>query len=92
MSRMVFSPVSGVFVEDGEADGDLQRRGVGHAALFAFGHVVLELQANGIAAAVAERDDVLVKRSAAMAQHVADMEGSVLMVAPQLGLRQVERR
>ena len=64
----------GILIENGQPDGDLQRRGVGHAALFALGHVVLQLQAHRIAAAVAEGDDVLVERSAAMAQHIAHME------------------
>ena len=82
----------GILVENREANGDFERRRIGHAALFALGHVVLELQAHGIAAAVAERDDVLVERSAAMAKHIANRNGSVLIVAPQLGLRQVERR
>ena len=63
-----------VLVVDGKADGHLERSGVGHAALFALGDVVFQLQANGIAAAVAERDDVLVERSAAVAQHVANVE------------------
>ncbi len=64
----------GVLVVNGQPDGDLERRGVGHAALFALGHVVFQLQPHGIAAAVAERDDVLVERSAAVAQHVAHVE------------------
>ena len=64
----------GVLVENREPDGDFERGGIGHAALFALGHVVFQLQADGIAAAVAERDDVLVERSAAMAKHVARME------------------
>ena len=64
----------GVLVVNGKPDGDLERRGVSHAALFALGHVVFQLQADRIAAAVAESDDVLVERSAAVAEHVADME------------------
>ena len=64
----------GILVENGQPDGDLERSGVGHAALFALGHVVFQLQAHGIAAAVAESDDILVERSAAVAQHIADME------------------
>jgi hypothetical protein len=35
----------GILVVDGEADGDLERSGVGHAALFALCLVVLQLQA-----------------------------------------------
>jgi hypothetical protein len=63
-----------VLIEHGQPDGDLERSRVGHAALFALGHVVFELQTHGIAAAVAESDDVLVERSAARAQHVAQVE------------------
>ena len=43
-----------VLVVDGEPDGDLERRGVRHAALFALRHVVLQLQADRVAALVAE--------------------------------------
>ena len=63
-----------VLVIDGKADGHLERGGVGHAALFALGDVVFQLQTHWIAAAVAESDDILVERSAAVTQHVADME------------------
>ncbi len=67
--------VSGlILVEHSEANGDLERRGVGHAALFALGLVVLELKADRIAAAVAKRDDVLVERAALVAEDVAWME------------------
>ena len=45
-----------------------------HAALLALRHVVLQLQADRVAALVAERDDVLVERAALMAEHVAGME------------------
>src|SRR5204862_2265211 len=51
-------------VEDREADDDLQWRRVGHAALLAFGHVILEVQLNRVAALVAEGDLVLVRRAA----------------------------
>ena len=78
----------GVLRIDGEADGDLERRSICHAAGLALHHVVLELQADRVAALVAESDDVLVKRSAVVAEHIA----GVLMVAPQAGLRQVDRR
>src|SRR5579862_148980 len=63
-----------IFVENRQPDGDFERSRVRHAALFALGHVVFELQPDGIAAAVAERDDVLVKRSAARAQDFAQVE------------------
>ncbi len=64
----------GVLVINRQPDGYLERRRVGHAALFALGHVVFQLQPDRIAAAIAEGDDILVERSAAVAQHVADME------------------
>ena len=64
----------GILIENREPDGDLQRSRVSHAALLALGHVVFELQAHGIAAAVAEGDDILIERSAAMAEHIAQME------------------
>ncbi len=64
----------GILIENREPDGDLQRSRVGHAALFALSHIVFELQADGIAAAVAKGDDVLVERSAAMAEHVPQVE------------------
>ncbi len=44
----------GILLEDGEPHGDLERSGVGHAALFALAHVILQLQADRIAALVAE--------------------------------------
>src|SRR5262249_37738869 len=64
----------GIFVVNRQPDGNLKRRSVSHAALFALGHVVFQLQTDGIAAAVAESNDVLVKRSAAMAENIAQME------------------
>jgi len=67
MSRIVLFPVSG-------PDGDLQRRRVGHAALFALCHVVLQLQADRVAALVAEVGRVRVVGAAARAQHVARVE------------------
>ena len=63
-----------VFVVDRQADGDFERRRIGHAALFALGHIVLQLQGHGIAAAITERDDVLVERAALVAEHIAGME------------------
>ncbi len=64
----------GVLVEHRQPDGDLERSGVGHAAFLALRHVVLELQAHRVAAAVAEGDDVLVEGAALRAQHVAGVE------------------
>ena len=60
-----------IFVVNGETDGDLQRRGIRHAALLAFVHVVLQLQRDRVAALVAECRRVLVERAALRAQHVA---------------------
>ncbi len=60
----------GVLVPDHEPDRDLQRHGVGHAALLAFVHVVLELQADGVAADVADVPARLVGLPAARAEHV----------------------
>ncbi len=65
----------GVLVVDLEADRDLERGGVGHAALFALGLVVLQLQADGVAALVTEVGRVLVVGSAEMAEDVARVEG-----------------
>src|SRR5262249_39129251 len=63
-----------VFVVDGKADGDLQRRRVGHAALFALGYVILELQTNRIAALVAEIRSVGVVGTALGAEYFARMK------------------
>ena len=63
-----------VLVVDREPHGDLQRRGVRHAALFALGHVVLQLQAHRVAALVAEIGRVGVVRAALGAEHVAQVE------------------
>src|ERR1035441_10283809 len=64
-----------ILVVDLEADGDLERSGVGHAALFALRLVVLQLQADGVAALGAEVRRVLVVGAAEAAQHIARMEG-----------------
>ena len=58
-----------ILVENREADDDLQRRGIGHAAFLAFRHVVLQVELNRIAALVAEGDLVLVLRAALRAHH-----------------------
>ena len=63
-----------VLVEDGQPHGDLERRAVGHAALFALGHVIFQLQADGIAALVAEVGGVGVVSAALGAKHFAGME------------------
>ena len=63
-----------VLVEDGQAHGDLERRGVRHAALFALGHVILQLQSDRVAALVAEVRRVRVVGAALVAEHIAGME------------------
>ena len=54
----------GIFIKNCEANDDLQRRGIRHAPFLTFGHVVLQIQLNWIAALVAERHLVLVHRAA----------------------------
>ena len=63
-----------VFVENRETHRDLQRSGVGHAALFALAHVVFQLQSDRVAALVAEVGRVGVVGAALAAQHVAGMK------------------
>ena len=92
ISRTVLTPVSALLIVNRQPDGHLEGRSVGHAALFAFGHVVFQLQTHRVAAAVAESDDILIERSAAVAEHVADMERIGLDGGAAVGLRQVERR
>src|ERR1039458_215672 len=64
----------GILGIHGQADGDLEGRRIGHAALLALLHVVLELQPHRVAALVAERHHVFVESSAMMAQDVAGVE------------------
>ena len=73
MSRMDFAPVSGILIVNGQPDSDFQRRRIGHAALFALGHVIFQLQRYRVAALVAERRRVLVERAALRAQHIAGL-------------------
>ncbi len=63
-----------VFRVDREADGDLERRGISHATLFALGLIVFQLQAHRVAALVAEGDDIAVEGAAMMAENVAGVE------------------
>ncbi len=74
MSRTLFCAGFGIFGVDREADGDFERRGISHAALFALRPVVLQLQADRVAALVAEGDDVLVEGAAMVAENVAGVE------------------
>ena len=66
-SRIVLDAGVGVLVVDEEAEGDLQRNAVGHAALLALLDRVLHLQVDGVAADVADLDAVLVDDAAARA-------------------------
>ncbi len=67
-------PGLSVLVENSQTHGDLKRRGVSHTALFALGHVVLQLQAYGIAALVAEVGRVRIVSAALVAEHIARMK------------------
>src|SRR5207248_9593597 len=60
-----------ILVPDHETDGHLERHGVGHAALLALVDVVLQLQADGVAADVTDVTARLVRLAAARAQHLA---------------------
>src|SRR5204863_4435701 len=64
-------PGLGILVPDDQADGDLERHGVGHAALLALVDVVLQLQPDGVAADVADITARLVGLAAARAQYFA---------------------
>jgi hypothetical protein len=63
-----------VLVENRQTHGDLERRGISHAALFALGHVIFQLQSHRVAALVAEVGRVGVVGAALAAQHFAGME------------------
>ena len=63
-----------IFCVNREPDGDFERGGVGHTALLALHHVVFQLQTDGVAALIAERDHVLVERAAVLAEHIARMK------------------
>ncbi len=64
-----------VLLVDGQTHGDLERRGVGHAALLALAHVIFQLQSHRIAALVAEVGRIRVVGAALRAQHFAGMKG-----------------
>src|SRR5262249_2581947 len=63
-----------VLVEDGEANRDFEWRRVRHAALFALVYVVLELQADWVAALVAEVRSVGVVSAALPAKNFTRMK------------------
>ena len=58
-----------VLVPDDEADGDLERDGIGHPPLLALLHVVPQLERHRVAADVADVSPRLVRLAAARAQH-----------------------
>src|ERR1039458_4275273 len=64
----------GILGIHGQPDGDLEGSRIGHAALLALRHVVLELQTHRVAALVAERHHVLVESAAVVAEDVAGVE------------------
>ncbi len=70
---MVFGAGVGILVVNGEANGDLERRGVSHAAFLALIHVVFQLHGHRVAALVAESGSVLVKSAALLADDVAGL-------------------
>src|SRR6267142_4213173 len=59
----------GILVPDDETDRDLQRHRVGHAALLALVHVVLQLHPDRMAADVADVAARMVRDAAARAEH-----------------------
>src|ERR1700691_30614 len=59
-----FLPGLRVFRVDGEANGYFEWRGISHATLFALGLIVFQLQADRVAALVAESNDVAVESAA----------------------------
>jgi hypothetical protein len=59
-----------VLTPDDEADRDLQRHGIGHAALLAFVDVVLQLQRHRVTADVTDVAARLIGRAALRAEHV----------------------
>ena len=63
-----------VFGVNGQADGDFERSGISHATLFALGLIVFQLQADRVAALVAEGDDIAVESAAMVAENVARRE------------------
>ncbi len=74
MSRIDRFPVSASLSKMVRPHGDLQRRRVGHPALFAFVHVIFQLQAHRVAALVAEVRSVRVVGAALRAEHIAGMK------------------
>ena len=64
-----------VLVVEGEADRNFKGRRESHAALLAFGHVVLQLERHRVTALVTERHHVLVEGAALGAEDLAHLEG-----------------
>src|SRR5437588_1326250 len=63
-----------IFLENGQAHRDLKRRRVGHASLFALAYVVFQLQADRVAALIAEIRSIRIVGSALLAKHITGME------------------
>src|ERR1019366_6211432 len=63
-----------ILVPDGKPHRDFERSRVGHAALFAFRHVIFQLQPNRIAALVAEVGSIRVVGAALVAENFAGMK------------------
>ena len=63
-----------IFVIDSQPDSDLQRRRVGHAALFALRHVILQLQPDRVTAFVAKIRGVGVISATFAAKHFAGVK------------------
>ena len=59
-----------IFFIDRQAHGHLERRRIGHAALFALADVILQLQADGVTALVAEVRSVGIVCAALAAEHI----------------------
>src|SRR4030095_4734547 len=80
-----------ILVPDDETDGDLERHGVGHAALLALVDVVLQLHPDRVAADVADVAARLVLDAAARAEHdvIAERIGDERRAAVLAGLAQV---
>src|SRR5580704_12670269 len=64
-----------VFGVNGEANGDFEWRGISHATLFALRLIVFQLQADRVAALIAEGNDVAVESAAMITKDVARVEG-----------------
>ena len=69
-----FASRIGILVVNRQPDSHLQRRGIGHSPFLALGYVVLQLEADGIAAVVAKPGRIPVVGSAFGTDDVVDRE------------------